>query len=61
MPEPFYAYLTRALVGRIEDLTNAEFDSRGWHDDPDMDLAARDWRDAELVLDLTGNLDADVD
>ena len=60
MPEPFYAYMTAILIGRIEDLTNAEFDVRGWHDDPDMDLDARGWRDAELVLDLTGNLDSCV-
>ena len=60
MPNPFYAYLTYALVWRIESLTNAEFDFLGWRDDPDMDLTARDWRDAELVLDLTGNLDARV-
>lgn len=58
MPDSFYVYLTHFLSGRIEDLTNGECDVRLWHDDPDMDLTARDWRDVELALDLTGNLDA---
>lgn len=51
-------YMTHSLIGRIEDLTNAEFDPRLWSDDPDMDHGARCLRDAELFLDLTGNLDS---
>lgn len=51
-------YMTRSVVGRMEDLTNAEFDPQLWRDDPDMDTDARDLRDTELLLDLTGNLDS---
>jgi hypothetical protein len=46
------------LMHRIEDLSDAEFDRRGWAIDPDLDLDARDTRDEELLLDLTGNLDS---
>lgn len=53
-------YLPYALMLSIERETDSEFDPWGWNDDPDMDLLARDLRDIELILDLTGNLDSCV-
>lgn len=51
-------YVTSVMVGRIENLTDAEFDPQLWRDDPDIDSDARTMRDIELVIDLTGNLDS---
>lgn len=51
-------YMPPVLVSELEMLTNSEIDSQLWRDDPDMDLLARDLRDNELILDLTGNLDS---
>jgi hypothetical protein len=51
-------YMPPVLIGELEMLTNSEIDSQLWSDDPDMDLLARDLRDNELILDLTGNLDS---
>jgi hypothetical protein len=51
-------YFPCLLALLIQDLTDDEFDQRGWAIDPDLDLDARDTRDEELLLDLTGNLDS---
>lgn len=53
-----YDYVPMELIARLESETNSEFDPAIWRDDPDMDLTARAMRNLELVLDLTGNLDA---
>lgn len=62
-----------ALEGRLEDLTDAELGISDRADpcwslgnpvidldqlDPDWTLEIANWRDVELFLDLTGNLDA---
>lgn len=51
-------YFPHALMLLIEAVTDGEFDPQLWTDDPDLNLDARDLRDQELLLDLTGNLDA---
>lgn len=53
-------YLPSPLIQWIERETDREFDPILWRDDPDMDELARWFRDLELVLDLTGNLDSCV-
>lgn len=53
-------YLPYFLCQWIERETDSEFDPILWRDDPDLDITARGVRDAELALDLTGNLDACV-
>lgn len=55
-----YRYLPPGVGRLIQRETDLEFDRQLWRDDPDMDELARSWRDIELVLDLTGNLDACV-
>lgn len=53
-------YMPDSIMSIIENIADQEFNPALWIDDPDMDIDARAYRDEELVLDLTGNLDADV-
>lgn len=54
----FSRYLPETMVLFVARVTDLEFDPILWRDDPDMDVAARDVRDMELMMDLTGNLDS---
>lgn len=58
MPAMNDHYWPHSLNLLIERETDLEFDPWLWSADPDMDVEARDWRDLELFLDLTGNLDS---
>ena len=51
-------YMPDAIMSLIENISDQEFNDALWIDDPDMDIDARAYRDEELVLDLTGNLDS---
>lgn len=53
-------YFPTSISYVVEILTNSELDPLLWRDDAYMDVCARAFRDQELFLDLTGNLDADV-
>lgn len=53
-------YCSGYLMNLIEHVTNSEFDQLLWRDDPNLDIAAREARDIELFLDLTGNLDSEM-
>jgi len=55
-----YDYFFPTLSALIERVTDSEFNSDGWNRDPDMDVYARDWRDIELCLDMSGNLDSEL-
>jgi len=54
-------YIPFSTAMHIETETDCEFDRRGWYLDADMDIAARAFRDHELLLDFFGCLDADCD
>lgn len=55
-PLPYFP--ARFIAAHIEVLTDAELDPLLWRDDPSMHMEASLVRDAELLLDLTGNLDS---
>jgi len=54
-------YIPFSAAMHFEAETDCEFDRNGWYLDPYMDVAARTFRDHELLLDFFGCLDADCD
>ena len=54
-------YIPFSAAMRFETETDGEFDQTGWRIDHDMDIAAKTFRDHELLLDFFGCLDADCD
>lgn len=54
-------YVPFSTEMHVETETDYEFPQTGWRLDHDMDMAARTFRDHELLLDFFGCLDADCD
>jgi len=54
-------YFPESISWLVEMVANSEFPSLPpWRHDSYIGACAREFRDQELFLDLTGNLDADV-